>query len=284
MSIARLEQIGLAARETATGVEAELELTSTSAINPMSQTFIDSVRLLLVDDTLVPIFPPEMAGLVAIPLASVASRAQLEDTIVEAFNHHIAYLQRRSAELQALGLSPQVDPSSLELSAEVQSAPHAFVIAADKQGHFRVLSATRDGKELETTHAPVFELSEFREVGALAGYLTALYDSPPPSPAQPITEPLIGFDEIAACIGTGARVPPRSAIEVLVEMRVAGVPYRFAAARLAGRSFRGLLAGPTGKLWAERFDLDTFPGATVLLGSALGVEPESIEVVSPQGS
>ena len=50
---------------------------------------------------------------------------------------------------------------------------------------------------------------------------------------------------------------PRSAIELVADLNVDGVAWRFAVSRVAARSFRGLLAGPVGgKLWAGRFELD----------------------------
>ena len=61
-----------------------------------------------------------------------------------------------------------------------------------------------------------------------------------------------------------------------VSTALLGVRYRFAAARLAGRTFRGLLAGPQGKLWAERFELEDFPGVALLVADALGVSVDEV--------
>jgi hypothetical protein len=68
---------------------------------------------------------------------------------------------------------------------------------------------------------------------------------------------------------------------VLVNLRVGETQYRFAAARLNGKAFRGILAGPQGKLWADRFTLDDFPGVPKLLADTLGVSLEKVSAVEP---
>ena len=78
-----------------------------------------------------------------------------------------------------------------------------------------------------------------------------------------------------------ALVPPRSSLEVLVQLTVNGEPYRFAAVRQAGRTFRGLLAGAKGKVWSERFELDDFPGVVRLVAGLLQVPPEAVKAVGP---
>ena len=66
-----------------------------------------------------------------------------------------------------------------------------------------------------------------------------------------------------------------------MELEVDGERYRFAAARVAGRTFRGLLAGPTGKVWADRFELEDFPGVVRAGGASCSrCAPEQIEVVA----
>ena len=59
---------------------------------------------------------------------------------------------------------------------------------------------------------------------------------------------------------------------------------RFAAARVVGRTFRGLLAGGQGKVWAERFDLGEFPGVVPLVARLLRVPATAVKVLrSPEG-
>jgi hypothetical protein len=81
--------------------------------------------------------------------------------------------------------------------------------------------------------------------------------------------------------GAEALVPPRSSLELLAQLEVDGRPYRFAAARVAGRTFRGLLAGAQGKVWAGRFELDEFPGIVQMVADLLKVSPEAVRLVGP---
>jgi hypothetical protein len=188
-----------------------------------------------------------------------------------------------------MGIPAQVDPETLDLTAQLVQPPFTFELIADKQGQFRVARVFQDDRELTVSTGQPFELSEFRERDALAGYLIELLvpgSSHPPTPAPAAeshearaAEPAIFFAEVVKRFGLQARVPPRSSLEVVVELRVEQTRYRFAAARVAGRGFRGLLAGPSGKIWAGRFELEAFPGAAVLLAEALKIPVEKVELL-----
>jgi hypothetical protein len=227
-------------------------------------------------------------GIEAIRLSHVEKVSDLEQALLESFNDSISHLQRRSADLQALGLSPRVDPETLRLTAEVAAGDASFIIAADKRGNFRVLQATRDGQPVELPEMQAFELSEFREASALVGYLAALIGESAPEPTvvrqkptAPQAEPLVALGEVVERFGADALLPPKSALEFLVELKVDGNTYRFAAARVMGRTFRGLLAGSSGKLWADRFELDDFPGVVPLVAKVLNVSTDAIDILGP---
>lgn len=290
----RLRDLGLSVRETELGTEADLELTTNSLMNPLTRNFIQKVTFTVVGDRLVAIDPAELVGIAPISTAGLERMSALEEQVSNAFNDHILHLQRRSAELQTLGLNPKVDPQALSLAAEVTSSDGLkFVIGADKRGNFRVLEAFKDGAQMDVSSGHAFELSEFRDVNALAGYLTALFQEPSPdSPTQPSYHPTkkisaeepprITYGEVMARFTASAVVPPRSTLELLVELSVGGAVYRFAAARVAGRTFRGLLAGASGKLWAERFELDDFPGVIPLVADLLGVPQSEVSILGGQ--
>ena len=108
-----------------------------------------------------------------------------------------------------------------------------------------------------------------------------------PTPAAtPAVTPAreVRYAELARLFSGGALIPPAANVELLVQLTVNGAVYRFAAARVRGRTFRGLLAGAKGKIWAERFDLDEFPGVVPLVADLLGVPQDAVVVESDEES
>src|SRR6218665_1286699 len=267
MDKARLAQFGLESRDGAEGPEVTLVLAEPLE-NPVGQREVSRVVFLVRDGRLlVPISPPEVMGLRPIAFGAVEGRGDVESELADAFHEHLFHVQRRSAELRALGLSPQVDPVSMGLSTHLSEQGLALTLVADRQGNFQVSSAVRGGQTLAVPSGHDFELSEFRERGALVGYLAALFEEPEAGRGRPAG-------------GEGAVVPPRSGMELLGVLEVEGRPSRFAAARVSGRTFRGLLAGAQGKVWAERFQLDEFPGVIPLVASLLKVPPEAVKLAA----
>lgn len=283
METARLKQLGLEVRDEGNGLEATLVL-SEPLDNPTGHRKVERVVFRVEGERLVPSAPAEVVGLRPIVLGAVKEAREVEAEVVDAFNENLFHVQRRSAELVALGLDARVSPRSLVLSTQVSEQGLTLTLVADRQGNFQVASAVRDGQTLPLPQAPAFELSEFRERGALVGYLAALFGEQGRAAAtQAAGEGLIGFSEVVRAFGQGALVPPRSGLELLVLLEVEGRPYRFAAARVAGRTFRGLLAGAQGKVWAERFELDDFPGVVPLVADLLKVPTGAVKLVgAPQ--
>lgn len=279
MDSSRLEQLGLTVEEGAAHGSATLDLSSV-LINPVTRQAIEQVTFQVVGDRLLPSAPPEVVGLTPIILTAVSDAADIESLIADTFHEAVFHLQRRSSELQVLGLSPTVDPESLVLSVALKEGPVAFTLETDRLGNFRVARAERDGEALPV-EGHTFELSEFRERGALAGYLGALLGEAPRSQQASPGAGIVRFSELVEAFGHHAVVPPSSSVELLAMLEVEGRPYRFAAARVAGRTFRGLLAGGQGKVWAGRFDLKDFPGIVRLVAKLLDVPPEAVKLVGP---
>jgi hypothetical protein len=283
MDAAALEALGFSVQESEAGLEASLELGG-AILNPLSRQFVDQVTFAVVGDRLIPVAPPELVGLAPVPCAGLSKASDAEQLLSDAFNEHVFQLQRRSAELQALGIEPKTDPVSLDLTAELAAGPFTVQLVSDKRGNFRIGEVRKGDEALEGHRDHPLEISEFREHEALIGYLRALLGVDEPvvlenakeaAPAPRAAAP-VRFAEILEQFGAGAVVPPRSALEILVELEVEGARYRFAAARVAGRTFRGLLAGPTGKLWAERFELEAFPGVATLVADMLSVPVDAV--------
>ncbi|MFT3708462.1 MAG: hypothetical protein QM817_12490 [Archangium sp.] len=303
MDRAFLEQLGLDVTDDAGVIEAELELHTGQALNPLTRRTIDRISFTVMGDRLLYVGPPEFVGAQPINLAFLSPGARLEDLVVATLNEHLFQLERRSNELTALGISPHVDPTSLQLTAELERAPMKFTIGASRTGQFRLIRAVNDGAELTNATQNVFELSEFFEKRALEEFLFAFYsdivddprataDSIPKAP-EPATikssptmiqsvgaaESALPFKELFEAFGD-LMIPPRSPLEVVCDVRVKDQQLRFAAARVQGRTFRGLLAGPTGKIWADRFELDDFPGIRGFVSELMSVPLEDVEVLS----
>ncbi len=119
------------------------------------------------------------------------------------------------------------------------------------------------------------------EAWAEGSWASAPESSPPseqPEPSVP-TVPLpagaVSVPMLYAAFGPGGLLPPQGPLELVVELQVAGHTYRFAAARVQGTEFRGLLAGAGGRVWSGHFDVAHF-GLTALVAEQLGVTPEDV--------
>jgi hypothetical protein len=285
MDRAFLEGLGLKVADTDGVVEAELELASGLALNPLTRQVISSVSFTVMGDRLLYVGPPEFVGAQPINLAFLTGTSRLEDLVIQTLNDHLYQLERRSNELSALGISAKVDPATLQLGAELERGPFRFTLGSSRVGQFRVVRCLHDGQELTIGAPTVFELSEFRDRAALEDFLYAMFgdvagsSDPPPREDEPSElDVSISLKALFEAFGD-AMVPPRSVMEFFCELKVGEETVRFAAARLQGRTFRGLLAGPKGKIWAERFELDEFPGIRALVSELMGVPIEQIEVV-----
>lgn len=292
MNVDRLEQLGL----NISGSEQEPQATAElllPLINPLTRSFIDRVTFTVREGRLWPHSPPELVGLAPLAVAGVERFADLEAQLHTAYDDAILHMQRRSAELQALGFEPQVDPSSLQLTSTIAAHDVEIRVGADKQGQFRVLQALRKGERLPLPPDLRFELSEFREGTALSAYLEELVtDAASPARASAVRPAAEGapaktqvmvkaltLGDLFEQFGAEAVVPQKTPVEVVVDLRVGDEKFRFAASRVAGRTFRGLLAGPRGKVWADRFELEEFPGVRTLVASELNVPQEQVELV-----
>jgi hypothetical protein len=284
MDTSRLEQLGLRVEQRPEGLLATLELGDGSTLtNPATQQSISAITFQAEGGRLVPWAPPAVVGLSPILLGSVASRDDIFTVVSTAFDEYLFHIERRSEQLHTMGLHPNLDPESLVLSTELETGPLSLTLVADRHGNFQVSRVQRDGRTLSGLPPFRFELFEFRDQHSLASYLSALIEErlarPPTTAAGPVAR--VRYEEIAQAFGPEAMLPPRSTLEVLVHMRVNGEPYRFAAARVAGRTFRGLLASATGKVWADRFELDGFPGIVHLVADLLKVPAEAVQLVGP---
>lgn len=262
----------------------------TPLLNPLTRQFIDKVTFKVRGGRLVPTDPPAMVGLATQHVSSIERFSDFESQLRTEFDRAVIQMQHRSAELQALGVQPIVDPDTLELWSEITTASLKVRTAADRQGSFRVVEAWRSGKRLELPANMRFDLSEFRDGAALSSYLDTLVQevageqeqatsTPPPPPPPPVLVKPMSLGDLAERFGARAVIPQKTAIEIVADLHIKDERYRFAASRITGRTFRGLLAGPRGKVWADRFELDDFPGVTALAARELSVSVSEVTLV-----
>jgi hypothetical protein len=269
MEAERLAQLGLTVQEGAAGPEVVLPL-QRSVVNPLTRRPVPTVTLALAEALLIPVDPPELVGLPPLPVDSLTEAPELEARLVAGFDEHVAGLEPMASRLESLGLQPCVDPGSLEVRAEAQVGGLRVLLGADKQGKVRILEVHRAGAVLRSEVGAPFALAQFPDAAALQAHLFAVVGEA----ASPRTG--IGYGELAERFGPAAHVPASSGIELVSDFTVRGERYRFVAARVRGRTFRGLLAGPDGKKWAEHFQLEDFPGVADVACRALGIAPAEI--------
>jgi hypothetical protein len=273
MEADRLAQLGLTVADAGEGLEAVLSLDQ-AVVNPLTRRVLPAVTFALEEDCLIPLEPPELVGLPPLSVQGVSGRAELEQQLLASFDQHVHLLQERTRELRALGISPHVEPDSLELHAEVEAGDLRFAVTGDKRGTLRVTGVFRAGTALRSEVGQPFTPTRFIDRAELASYLLGLIGEPraPTGHGSGLT-----FAELAERFGPFARVPDAGTAEVVVDFRVHGERYRFVAARVKGRTFRALLVGPDGKKWADHFTLEDFAGVADVAARALGVQPSEVE-------
>lgn len=276
-TLAALQGLGLDARETDGGLRVELSLGHGALLHPVSGGALEQVSFVVDGGALIPVAPPALCGIGTFGLHTLTDAESLADQVRERFGRQLAALGQLAGQLDALGLVGEVDPDTLVLSARVVAAPFTFVLQADRDGRLRVTRASRDDVQVRLQKDAVFELSGFGDRATLGHYLAGLVDGA--GGEAPTAVPLVRYGELEQAFGAAALVPPSTPLEVLVELSVEGKRYRFAAGRVMGRTFRGLLAGRRGKLWAERFELDDFPGVAALAADVLGVPLDAVTIL-----
>jgi hypothetical protein len=269
MEAERLAQLGLTVQEGVAGPEVVLPF-QRAVVNPLTRRTMPAVTLALAEALLIPVDPPELVGLPPLAVDTLTEAPELEARLLAGFDEHVASLEPMASRLEALGLQPSVDPGSLEVHAEAQIGGLRLLLGADKQGKLRILQVHRAGMLLRSDVGPSFPVAQFPDATALQGYLLGLVgDAAAPRAG-------IGYAELAERFGPAARVPGTSTLELVTDFTVRGERYRFVAARVRGRTFRGLLAGPDGKKWAEHFQLEDFPGVADVACRTLGITPGDI--------
>jgi hypothetical protein len=220
--------------------------------------------------------------------------ASLEQALALALAHRGAALQDVAARMRALRLEAAVEPERLAVRAVLKTVTHAFEILGTPEGVRVSRVAPVGGRPFEVAadfpplvlaeHASPTDLEIFlvnavprmsgpSATAAPAGREPAgggeLRTMPPPRNAATLASLLAAF-------GPESILAPNAAVELVQEFEAANVRYRFVATREMGTRFRGRLIGPSGDVWSEHFDLESFPGTERVVALALGLPEERV--------
>jgi hypothetical protein len=100
------------------------------------------------------------------------------------------------------------------------------------------------------------------------------------APAQVVATPpprnALTLATLSRVFGEDSILAPNAMVELVQEFVYGNTRYRFVAAREMGTRFKGRLIGPSGDVWADKFDLLDFPGARKVVALALGAPDPAV--------
>ncbi len=223
--------------------------------------------------------------------------AALEQAIAAALAQRAAGLHEIELRLRALHLDAAVDPDRLAVRAIVKTQSHAFELLGGPEGVRVSRVAPVGGQPFEVPiDFPPLAIGELHSAAEVETYLADGVSRMRPAPEEPrpaasptstgaveATPPsrnALTLADLVRAFGDDAVLAPNAAVELIQEFQHGGTRYRFVASREMGTRFKGRLIGPSGDVWAERFDLARFPGTHRVVAVALEA-PEAVELPSP---
>jgi hypothetical protein len=229
--------------------------------------------------------------------------SSLEAAVAQALAAHAAALGDVAARMRALRLEAALEPDRLAIRAVVKTATHAFEILGGVDAVRVSRVAPVGGKPFDVApEFPPLELSEF-PTGTdleifLVGAVPRMPSGPKPArpapqqgaaPAQVVATPpprnALTLATLSRVFGEDSILAPNAMVELVQEFVYGNTRYRFVAAREMGTRFKGRLIGPSGDVWADKFDLLDFPGARKVVALALGApDPAAAAPASPAPS
>jgi hypothetical protein len=276
-------------RET---LEGELAFAGRVA-HPATGQAIPRARFVVVGHDQLRFADPPLAALGPLGFYDHERTVQLEAAVAAALAQRLAALQDVAARMRALRLEATLDPDRLAMRAVVKATTHAFELFGTPDGVRVARVAPVGGRPFEV--APEFPSLDLVALGSstdlelfLCGHVPAMQaaprSTPAPSPAgaggavvaTPPPRNALTLAVLSEVFGQDAMLAPNAMVELVQEFEHGGTRYRFVAARDVGTRFRGRLIGPSGDVWADRFELQDFPGTGKVVALALGgAEPSA---------
>jgi hypothetical protein len=257
-------------------------------VNPLNGAALARARFEVVGHDHLRFLDPPLSALSPVLFYDVERTGALEARVAELLAKRAALLEDLAARMRALRLEAGFEPERLLVRAVVKTIGHAFEILAGPEGIRVSRVAPVGGKPFEVPIAfPSVKLDEHAsltdlelwldgmvpEMQAIArrgvsrateGAGSARLEATPP-PRNAVT-----IGQIVEAFGADGVMAPNAPLEVFQEFQCAGTRYRFVATREVGTLFKGRLIGPSGDVWADRFDLARFPGTEKVVTAALG--------------
>jgi hypothetical protein len=231
---------------------------------------------------------PPLSTLGAVNFYEHERIAALEQAVGLALARRGAALQDLAQRMRALGLEASLDPERLAVRAVVKTATHAFEVLGTLQGVRVSRVAPVGGKPFDV--APEFPPLRLAEFGSPTDLEIYLVNSVPRMPASlgpagrtdagggdaelsatPPPRNALTLAALARVFGEEAILAPNAMVELVQEFVHGNTRYRFVASREMGTRFKGRLIGPSGDVWSDRFDLESFPGTREVVALALGL-------------
>jgi hypothetical protein len=257
-------------------------------VNPLNGAALARARFEVVGHDHLRFLDPPLSALPPVLFYDVERTGALEARVAELLAKRAALLEDLAARMRALRLEAGFEPERLLVRAVVKTIGHAFEILAGPEGVRVSRVAPVGGRPFEVPITfPSVKLDEHASLTDLELWLDGMVPemqaiarrgvSRPTEGAEPAhleaTPPprnAVTIGQIVEAFGADGVMAPNAPLEVFQEFQCAGTRYRFVATREVGTLFKGRLIGPSGDVWADRFDLARFPGTEKVVMSALG--------------
>lgn len=257
-------------------------------VNPLSGAPVARARFAVVGHDHLRFLDPPLAALAPVPFYDADRTGVLEARVLEQLGRRVALLQDLATRMRALRVEAGFEPDRLLVRAVVKTVTHAFEILGGPEGVRVSRVAPVGGKPFEVPISfPALVLEQHASLSSLELWLDGMVPemqggarpgaAPPPQgeagESVEVTPPprnALTLGQIVKAFGPDGVMAPNAPVEVFKEFQHAGTRYRFVATREVGSAFKGRLIGPAGDVWADRFELASFPGMEQLVVTALG--------------
>jgi hypothetical protein len=287
----KLSALGVPVRLAADRETLEGELAFTGRlVHPATGATVARARFVVAGHDQLRFLDPPLAALGLVGFSEHERLATLEQALAVSLQQRGAALQDLAARFRALRLEAGFDPDRLAVRAVVKTPTHAFEILGTPEIVRVSRVAPVGGVPFEVApEFPPIDLAAYPTSADLELFLagSAAHMRPAPRAAPPTPDAAAGALEatppprnaltlaaLARVFGEEAVLAPNAMVELIQEFQHGGTRYRFVAAREMGTRFKGRLIGPSGDVWADRFELADFPGTRKVVALALGAREE----------